>query len=157
MERTAVGRDDAGQMPPLHLRPSSIGAVAVGALVGTTLRYLLGLAVPTAPGGWPIATFTVNIVGAFVLAGLLELLANAGPDEGRRRTLRLALGTGLLGSFTTYSALALDTVHLVEAGRVWAAGGYAISSVVVGLLAAACGLFVAQSVVARRARSEGTR
>lgn len=156
MERAAADQD-AGQMPPLHLRPSSIAAVAVGALVGTTLRYLLGLAVPTAPGGWPIATFTVNVIGAFVLAGLLELLASAGPDEGRRRTLRLALGTGLLGSFTTYSALALDTVHLLEAGRVWAASGYAIGSVVMGLLAAACGLFAAQSLVTRRARSEGTR
>ena len=66
-----------------------------------------------------MATIAVNLLGAFLLGLLLAGLARRGPDTGRRLTLRLLLGTGVLGGFTTYSTFSLDTVALVEGGR-WA-------------------------------------
>lgn len=127
---------------PLHARPDALAAVALGGVFGSTLRYLTGLALPHQPSQWPTATLLVNLLGAFCLGLLLQWLLELGPDAGRRRTLRLCLGTGLLGSFTTYSALALDVVHLLESGRPGLAAGYAAASVVAGLLAAGLGVLV---------------
>lgn len=124
---------------PLHARPDALAAVALGGVSGSTLRYLVSLALPHAPQQWPAATLIVNLVGAFCLGLLLSWLVELGPDAGRRRLLRLCLGTGLLGSFTTYSTLALDVVHLLESGEAGLAGGYAAASVLLGLLAAALG------------------
>ena len=55
-------------------------------------------------GGVPVATFGINVVGAFLLSVLLELLAKHGLDIGWSRRVRLGVGTGALGGFTTYSA-----------------------------------------------------
>jgi fluoride ion exporter CrcB/FEX len=62
--------------------------------------------------GVPIATFGINVIGAFLLGVLLEFLADRSPDIGWSRRMRLAVGTGGLGGFTTYSALATGTVIL---------------------------------------------
>jgi CrcB protein len=81
----------------------------------------------------------VNVAGAFALGLLLAALARRGPDRGRRRMLRLLLGTGLLGGFTTYSTLAVDTAGLLGAGGLVAGGGSALLTVVAGLGGAALG------------------
>jgi CrcB protein len=88
----------------------------------------------------PVATLVINLVGAFALGVLLEALGRRGPDHGRRRLLRLLLGTGFLGGFTTYSALSVDTVSLVRDGLVGHAVGYAAVTVVVGGLASMAGM-----------------
>lgn len=111
----------------------------VGGALGTGVRALVGAAVPPV-GGLPVAVLAVNVVGAFVLGLLLATLHRAGPDEGRRRDLRLLLGTGVLGGFTTYSALAADTAGLADQGRVGAALLYAGATLVLGLAAAFAGL-----------------
>lgn len=116
--------------------------MGVGGLVGTTLRYLLGLAHPTPAGTWPGMTLGINLLGAFALGLLLEALIRLGPDAGPRRLVRLAIGTGLLGSFTTYSTLALDVVHLLDAGQLAQAALYAGVSVVGGVLAAGLGVAI---------------
>ena len=76
------------------------------------------------------------MTGAFLLGILLELLSRRGPDHGRRRALRLFLGTGLLGGFTTYSALANDTAVLVASGNAVAGISYGLGTLFVGALAA---------------------
>lgn len=96
---------------PVHLSWPNIALVAAGGALGTGLRYLAALLVPS----WAevsMATLAVNVVGAFLLGVLLELLADRSADAGWSRRLRLALGTGALGGFTTYSALATDTATL---------------------------------------------
>jgi CrcB protein len=70
----------------------------------------------------------------------LETLASRGPDDGRRRRLRLLLGTGVLGGFTTYSALATETGLLLTDGRAGAALLYALGTVIVGALASWAGI-----------------
>lgn len=111
-------------------------------MIGTGVRAALAGAFPAVDGiSWAI--LGINVVGAFCLGLLLEALAHRGPDEGRRRTLRLFVGTGVLGGFTTYSTLADDTARLLDVGR-WGAGtGYALLSVVLGLAVVVAGLWVA--------------
>ena len=132
---------DPRDQRPVRLHPLWAGlAVGAGGLVGTALRYLLGVGSPTAAGAWPAVTLGINLVGAFALGLLLEALTRVGPDVGARRIVRLGVGTGLLGSFTTYSTLALDVVHQIEAGHVGAAAAYAAVSLLGGLAAAGAGV-----------------
>ena len=122
-----------------HLTPAALGVVFTGGVAGTAARYVAEESVRPW-GAWPAATFLVNIVGAFALGVLMEALARRGPDLGARRRLRLLLGTGFLGAFTTYSALAVETALLARGGRVGLGVAYAAGSVIVGLVAAAVGI-----------------
>lgn len=135
---------------PPHLRWGFIALVALGGAIGTTVRALLAAAFPAHDGiSWAI--LAINVVGAFCLGFLLDALARRGPDVGRRRAVRLFVGTGVLGGFTTYSTLADDTAQLLDLGR-WTAGtGYALLSVVLGLVAVVLGLWIA---AATRPRTE---
>lgn len=100
-------------------------AVAVGAVVGALLRASqVGLA-----HGSPLATLVVNLTGAFVLGAVLALAPG-------RPWLRPALGVGLCGAYTTFSALSGDVLHL-GAGR---GIGLALVSGLLGPLAALAGL-----------------
>ncbi|PWJ62963.1 fluoride efflux transporter CrcB [Rathayibacter iranicus] len=127
---------------PLFLRPGAILLVALGGAVGTAGRFTLAVVLPRV-GVLPIATVVVNLVGAFLLGLLLEGLARRGPDEGGRRRLRLLLGTGVLGGFTTYSTFSLDTVALIEGGHLAESLLYTGGTLVLGLAAAALGIAVA--------------
>lgn len=121
----------AGRMRPAHLRPGLIALVGVGGAVGTAARF--GLSQVLAPaGGWPTATFVENLLGAFLLGVLLEVLVRRGPETRRAQRLRLTLGTGLLGGFTTFSSLGIEIERLVADGRVALGLGYGVASVTLG-------------------------
>ena len=93
--------------------------------------------------GVPIATFGINVIGAFLLGVLLELLADYSHDVGWSRRVRLGVGTGGLGGFTTYSALATETVVLAAThpGR---AAAYAVCTVIVGGVASIGGIWLSR-------------
>ncbi len=154
-DRDALGRepldsDRAGDAPrAAHLQWRLILAVAVGGALGTAAREALTLLAPPI-GGIPWITVVVNVVGAFALGVLLETLALRGPDEGRRRTWRLFAGTGVLGGFTTYSALSTDTVLLLGTSPAWGAL-YALGTVLIGFGAGAAGIAAAATVGRARA------
>ncbi len=116
--------------------------VFVGGTVGTASRYVLTTVTPQW-FGMPFATLGINVVGALLLGLLLELLALRGPDRGRLRAVRLLLGTGFLGGFTTYSALAVDTDDLLRSGQILAAAAYAVITVVLGVVGAIAGMALA--------------
>lgn len=124
---------------PVHLRALPLAAVAVGGAVGTGLREALALTWPTPTGGFPLTIFVINASGAFALGVLVEFLARRGSDEGRRRGLRLLLGTGLLGGFTTYSTFMTDAASLASS-HLGLAVVYAASSLVVGFAASGLGV-----------------
>lgn len=127
---------------PLHTRAWPIALVGAGGFLGTVLRHRLGVWFPHTAGGWPPTTFTVNMTGAFLLGVLLEALTRLGSDTGWRQRVRLGVGTGFCGAFTTYSTLAVDTDLLVR-GHHWpAAAGYALATVLTGLVATGAGIAV---------------
>ncbi|WP_077488138.1 CrcB family protein [Sinomonas mesophila] len=118
---------------------AALALVFVGGVAGTLCRWVLGETLP-APGGWPLPTLLINLAGAVALGALLESLARRGPDAGARRLVRLGLGTGFLGAFTTYSALALDGMRLLLAGRVLEGAGYLAATVLGGAAATLAGV-----------------
>ena len=125
--------------------------VSIGGMIGAAARYAAGLAWPTVAGNFPWTTFAINVVGAFALGWLLAGLSR-GPDQGMRRVVRLFVGTGILGGFTTYSALAADTAQLFGAGDGWLAAAYALGTVVVGLGATVAGILLAPRMRTETAR-----
>lgn len=122
--------------------------VGAGGLIGAPLRYLIGQRLPVESGNFPLATFLINVSGAFALGLLLEVLGSTRPQSGRRRDARLLLGTGLLGAFTTYSGLAVEVALLIRHGSALLGLLYGTGSAVSGLLAAAAG--VAAAIALRR-------
>ena len=111
-------------------------AVSTGALAGTELRYGLGLAYPDAEGAFTWSTLCINVSGSFVLAALTTFWI-ARPHTAF--WLRAGLGPGLLGSFTTFSAVVFSVDQLARGGfhPVWTA--YLGLSLLLGLGAAAAG------------------
>lgn len=148
-----VDESPTGEPRPVHLRLSSLAFVFVGGTVGVAAREGLTLAVPVV-GGFPWVIFAINLAGAFLLGFLLDALVRRGPDHGRRRTLRLLLGTGFMGGFTTYSALATDTASLLSAGAVGTGIGYSVGTVILGGIATWAGILVA--TLTHRPHAEAT-
>ena len=101
--------------------------VALAAGIGAVLRYLVDRAVP--PHHFPRGTILVNTTGSFAL-GLLA---------GSSATVTI----GLVGGYTTLSTFAVETVALVERDRRGAAVLNVVLSAVLGLTAAALGLWLA--------------
>jgi CrcB protein len=134
---------------PLYRQWRYLGLVALGGAVGTAAREALSLGVP-AVGGVPVIILAINVVGAFALGLLLDALTRRGADDGVRRDMRLLLGTGVLGGFTTYSALATGTSLLLTTGQAGAGIAYGLATVVLGGLATFAGVAVAASVARKR-------
>jgi CrcB protein len=138
-----------GRNRPIHLNLRYLAIVFAGGAVGTAAREGLALVIPSVDGV-PLAIFVINVVGAFLLGALLEGLSRGGQDEGRRRGIRLLIGTGFLGGFTTYSTLATDTSVLAAHGSSGLAIAYSIGTIVIGALASWGGIAVGASIHRRR-------
>ena len=117
----------------------SFALVALGGAAGTLARHGVGEWLNPDGASFPLGTFAVNVTGSFLLGALLTLLVLRG-DGGRQRDARLVLGTGALGGYTTYSALAVETQQLVRDGHVALGLTYALGSLAAGLLAALAGI-----------------
>lgn len=126
---------------PIHLMVRYVAVVAAGGIFGALARYGLGLVLPQ-PNGWPLSTLLINLMGALALGALLEGLSRQGRDLGGLRMIRLLVGTGFLGAFTTYSTLALDAVHLFRADRAGAALLYLAASLLGGAAATTLGIWI---------------
>lgn len=120
--------------------------IGLGGAIGTLVRFGVESTFPPAPGGWPVATFLINLSGAFMLAALLETLSLQGPDDGWRRRIRLGVGTGVLGGYTTYSTFMVETALLGGESHYLIAFGYAAMSVVLGVAAAWIGMTVVNAL-----------
>ncbi|HEX2026819.1 MAG TPA: CrcB family protein [Nitriliruptorales bacterium] len=116
-------------------------AVLVGGVAGTALRLGVATVVPVSPTEWPWPTFTVNLSGAFLLGYLLSrALAAATPT-----TLTVPLlGVGVLGSYTTFSTLAVEVVTLSGGERLSTALAYGAASVAAGATVAWLGIRLAE-------------
>ncbi|GAB3532727.1 hypothetical protein GCM10027403_05550 [Arthrobacter tecti] len=100
------------------------------------MRYLLVLLVPEPAGTFPWNTLSINVLGSLLLGWLTGLW---GTRSGPPRWLQAGLGPGLLGSFTTFSAVALVSVLETEL-----LVPYLGLSLLLGLAAAAAGVILGQ-------------
>ena len=162
---------------------SKLAVVAAGGTLGTASRAGIALAMATEdPGQFPLATFTVNVAGAFLLGVLFTFLpwttaqpddSNGAPESLSRRgrgsgigdrhgsnqsshaeATRLLLGTGFLGGFTTYSALAVDAAGLLPAHPLVGVG-YALATLFLGGLATWLGILSAHVLAFQKDRVRG--
>lgn len=124
-----------------EFRGDVILAVSAGGSLGTLARYAVAEALPVQPGRFPWATFAANVSGAVLLGIFATLVLERLPPS---RLLRPFVAVGLLGSYTTLSTLAVETVLIARDGDVVLGAGYALASVVVGLGAAITGVAVAR-------------
>ncbi|MFV0427949.1 MAG: fluoride efflux transporter FluC, partial [Arachnia sp.] len=139
----SVVRHDGHRLPgarvhALPVHPAWLGLILLGGMAGTAARAALGAAF--AAPGFPWATLGINLSGALILGVILELLSATGPDQGWRRAVRLGVGTGLLGGYTTYATFAVETMTMLDDGAWIAAISYALGSVILGFLAAVLGI-----------------
>jgi fluoride exporter len=148
----------AGTRRFLPVAPRWLGLIFLGGAAGTTLRSLLESAYGAAPGQWPWVTFWINVGGALLLGALLEGIAASGRDTGWRRGLRLGIGTGVMGGFTTYSTFSVETVSLLRSGQGLLAAGYALGSVIAGVAGALLGVRLARWIgrAGRRSSAPGS-
>ncbi len=120
---------------------SAVGWIGflVAAAIGAPARYLLDGAVQDRTGGaFPWGTFVVNVTGCLALG----VLTGLGLYHGLGETTRTVVGTGGLGAYTTFSTFTFETVRLAEEGALTEALQNAGASLLVGLGAAAAGLWI---------------
>ena len=131
--------------------PAAVALVALGGAAGTYARVVVSLVVPDPA---LVATLAVNLVGAFALGYLATRLADgAGGEIRRRRGVRLLLGTGVCGGFTTYSLIALQAAMLMQRGDVPVAVLYAATTLALGAVATMLGIVLAARGRPDRARA----
>ncbi len=119
-------------------------AVLAGGMLGGTLRYLIGLALPAQPGQVPWGILGVNLAGAFVLGLLVQGWVRRGHVSHPWRPF---LATGILGSFTTWSTFMADTHQLAVDGFEVLAAVYVLGATAAGIAAAALGWWTALRLV----------
>lgn len=110
-------------------------AVLIGGALGTGLRLAVDLSLPHGDDAFPVSTLAVNVIGAFALGLVVARLWPTSPSW-----LRAGLGAGLLGSFTTFSAVAVSLVSLSAAGKWMPALLYLVATLTLGLAAAWLGI-----------------
>jgi fluoride exporter len=124
---------------PTRATVAGLGVISLGGGAGSMLRYQLSRWVPPTADGFPTATLIINLTGAFALG----LLVVAVTEVWRPHPLlRPALGTGVLGGYTTFSTFAVEVRGL----SVGVATAYVVASVAGGLLLAATGMVVVRSL-----------
>ncbi|UZK70827.1 fluoride efflux transporter CrcB [Sphingomonas sp. S1-29] len=117
--------------------------VMAGGAIGAAARHLVGRATLAWFGpNYPFGTLAVNLLGGIAMGLLFGLLARIG--EGSEQ-VRLFVGVGVLGGFTTFSAFSLDTMLMLERGELVPALGYVVLSVAGAIAALALGLSIARA------------
>ena len=106
--------------------------VGVGGFIGAVCRYLLGQIPLQNNRPFPLKTFFINILGAFVI-GIIAASALKNHSISPRTVLFLKVG--ICGGFTTFSSFALETGELLKSGNIGMGFLYAVLSVIAGILA----------------------
>ncbi len=122
-------------MPPLFL-------VMFGGAIGAGFRYHVGQLMLRLLGpGFPYGTWIINLAGGLLMGLLAGGLARM---ETSSEPLRLLLGVGVLGGFTTFSSFSLETFSMIARGEHVLAAAYAVSSVIGSVLMLVVGLYLSR-------------
>lgn len=117
-----------------------VAGVMVGGALGALARYATGQwlnagALATSGMGLPLSTLVVNVLGSF----LLGLITTVGAQGHLSPATRIALGTGFVGAFTTFSTFELESDALLRGGHTGFATAYILGNLVLGYLALTAG------------------
>lgn len=119
--------------------PGVLLAIGAGGALGSVARYGLTLAAPTSAGGFPWATWGVNVSGALALGILATLVIERWPPT---RYVRPFVGIGVCGGYTTWSTFMTDTTSLARDGHTAVMVGYVAATLTAGLAAAFVGVWL---------------
>lgn len=119
--------------------------LVVFGILGAVCRYLLSLSIPN--HGFPFATLLINLVGCFLLAIIMKYIARLPRVSS---TWVTAIGTGFVGSFTTFSTFSLESIQLMEKHMYLSAMVYIGVSLFGGLLATRFGFYLSRRWLERR-------
>ena len=147
---SAPGRQTAVSPAPDAPKPdyrtwSAVWMVFVGGAVGTLARESLDLITPA--HNLPHTTFIINVVGSFALAVIYALVQLRVETPPAQRRLRLLLGTGFMGGFTTYSSFSVAVATEAVSGSVRDAALLAVASIVIATIAAVTGRCLVETFV----------
>lgn len=118
--------------------------VGIGGFVGANARFILARGVGALfETQFPLGTFVVNMSGSFLLGVLGTIIAMKVMPHSE--AMRLALGVGFLGGFTTFSTFELETHALLDDGSWLAATTNMVASLFVGLIAVRAGIVAAKT------------
>jgi CrcB protein len=135
--------DPAAAAPrPSFAQLTILVVVGCAGAVGALVRYAVSLAIPTPTGAFPWGTLVINLTGSFAIGFVLALLRERFP---RGRLARPLVVTGFLGAYTTFSTYTVDTDLLLRRHDIVTAVGYALSSLVGGVVAVVTGLVLARA------------
>jgi CrcB protein len=113
---------------------------ALGGGIGAMLRFGIGRVTSARVAArFPIHTLLINLSGAFALGLLTGLAARVPADAG----LAQVLGTGVVGGYTTFSAVGVESVGMLRAGRVGVLAAYLAATLALGCGAASAGIVLA--------------
>lgn len=105
--------------------------VGLAGAVGALARYGLGLMVESLGSSvFPVATLLTNLIGSFLLGWLTHMFLRTGKPSPQFVTI---VGTGMIGSFTTFSTFSVETIRLLEESRIEMALLYVFLSITLGL------------------------
>ncbi|MDP3175654.1 MAG: fluoride efflux transporter CrcB [Phenylobacterium sp.] len=121
--------------------------VGFGGAAGAIARYGVGVqALRWLGPAWPYGTLAVNVIGGLLMGALVGYLAQRGGADQER--LRLLLGVGVLGGFTTFSAYSLEVALMLERREYGPAAIYALVSTAAAVAALFAGMILARRLFA---------
>ena len=113
--------------------------IGAGGFIGSVLRYLISLLMKPVGNGFPWGTLTVNLIGCLLIGVIGGLISKNGNIS---QNLGLFLTVGLCGGFTTFSTFSKEALFLLQNGCYLSFIGYIATSVILGILAVALGLWI---------------
>lgn len=117
-------------------------AIAIGGALGALSRYwVVGMVSALFSRAFPFGTLAVNIMGSFLIGLCYVIIVEKLEGAAQWHAI---LMVGFIGAFTTFSTFSLETLVLIQEGRLPAAGLYIVSSVLICLLAVMVGMWLAK-------------
>lgn len=116
--------------------------VMIGGFFGAICRFVISEWADTG-NVFPLATLLINLCGCFILAWFLTYVSQ---NKKIRPEFTLFVGTGFIGSFTTFSTFSMETLNLIQNGLFFMATFYVLASTVLGILLAYAGYHLAIAI-----------
>jgi len=107
----------------------NILAVGIGGFFGSTLRYTIGEWIHS-PNGFPLGTMIINLLGCLILAWFFTITSKKWQINP---TIKVGIGTGFVGAFTTFSTFSVETLNLINHHQIGFAILYVLVSVFGGI------------------------